>query len=205
MTTTRASPLPGRRSDSMNTTQDTVIKGAQNDDTAAWEQLHNLYQPLLRKYARKYGLSREDAEDIAATCWVTIVEKIKTYEKCKGRFRAWLKTLVDRRAIDLLRKRREKQADSGVFDGKIDPAPLPDEVWEALWKNQHLKYCVEQVRLEADQRQFEAFEMLVLKARTVEEVCEELGLTANQVYKAKSRYLRRVRQKMTEVGYDVEL
>ena len=189
MTTTRASLL---------------IRIKDPRDTAAWAQFYDLYAPLLYKYARARGLSREDAEDIRATCYETIVAKIKEfqYDKAKGGFKAWLRTLVSRRVIDLLRKRREKHADSGQLRELADESPGPDELWEVQWKNHHLKYCVEQVRGSVPSLQFEAFEMLVLKCRTVEEVSEELGLNANQVYKAKSRVLRKVRAKIIDIGLD---
>ena len=103
--------------------------------------------------------------------------------------------------VDLLRKRREKRADSGQLRELADELPGPDELWEVQWKNQHLKYCVEQVRGSMPQAQFEAFEMLVLKGAAVEEVCEHLGMNSNQVYKAKSRMLRKVRAKMVGIGY----
>jgi len=171
-------------------------------DAAAWAQFHELYAPLLYKYARARGLSREDAEDIRATCYETIVARIKEfdYDKAKGGFKAWLRTLVSRRVIDLLRKRREGRADTAALGGLADAEPTPDEVWEKHWKNHHLKYCVEQVRREFSAIQFQAFEMLVLKEQTVEQVCEELGLNSNQVYKAKSRVLQKIRAKMAEIG-----
>lgn len=173
-------------------------------DTDAWAQFHDLYAPLLYKYARSRGLSREDAEDVRATCYETIVQKIKEfeYDEAKGGFKAWLRTLVSRRVVDLLRKRREKHADSGQLGELQDDVPGPDELWEKHWKNQHLRYCVEEIRGKVGQHAFEAFNLLVLQEQTVEQVCEHLGLNPNQVYKAKSRVLRHVRQKMNEIGFD---
>lgn len=197
----------------MNTTRASLLLRIRDPrDTAAWAQFHDLYAPLLYRYARARGLSREDAEDVRATCYQTIVTKIKEfdYNKAKGGFKAWLRTLVRCRVIDLLRKRREVLIDFTAGDGRAtycelaDETPGPDEVWEKHWKYQHLKYCVEQVRKEVSAAQFQAFELLVLKERSVEEVCEELGLSANQVYRAKSRVLRRVRQKLSEMGYEGE-
>ena len=48
-----------------------------------------------------------------------------------------------------------------------------------------------------------AFCMLLFEECTVKQVCARLGLNANQVYKAKSRVLQRVRQLMARFDSDV--
>ncbi len=187
----------------MNSTRASLlirIKDAR--DSEAWAQFHGLYAPLIYRYARGRGLGREDAEDVRATCYEAIVRQIPTfdYDKAKGGFKAWLRTMVDRRVIDLFRKRREQRADTGDLRRLEADQPSPEEIWERQWRNQHLKYCVELLRSEVSQRTFEAFSMFVIDGRPVAEVCDELGMNANQIYKAKARMLRRVRRKMAEIG-----
>jgi RNA polymerase sigma-70 factor (ECF subfamily) len=170
--------------------------------TDAWSEFHDLYAPLIYRYARRRGLSRDDADDVRSECYKAIVQQIKTfdYDKAKGGFKAWLRTMVDRRVIDLFRKRREQQANTGIL-GQLEAVhSSPEEVWEAEWKNQHLKHCVEQLRSEVSRRTFEAFSIVVIQGRPVAEACDELGMNPNQVYKAKARMLRRVRDKMAELG-----
>ena len=71
------------------------------------------------------------------------------------------------------------------------------------WKNEHLKYCVELARQCVSDRNFKVFEMLMFGERTVVEVCEQLGLNANQIYKAKAQVLQCVRDKLQELGAGV--
>lgn len=170
----------------------------------AWSEFHDLYAPLIYRYARRRGLNRDDADDIRSECYKAIVQQIGTfdYDKAKGGFKAWLRTMVDRRVVDLFRKRREQQANSADLRNTPAEQQSPDEVWEAEWKNQHLKHCVEQLRREVSRRTFEVFSIVVLQGRPTAEACDELGMNPNQVYKAKARMLRRVRDKMSE--YDCE-
>ncbi len=189
----------------MDTTRASLLIRIKNArDTDAWTQFHDLYAPLIYRYARGRGLGREDAEDVRSKCYEAIVRQIPTfdYNKAKGGFKAWLRTMVDRRVIDLFRKRREQQADTGDLRGLEDNQPSPDEVWEKQWKHQHIKYCVELLRREVSQQTFEAFFMVVIDERPVAEVCDALGMNRNQIYKAKERMLRRVRKKMVEIGCD---
>lgn len=173
-------------------------------DTEAWAQFHDLYAPLIYRYARERGLGREDAEDVRSKCYEAIVRQIKTfdYEKAKGGFKAWLRTIVNRRVVDLSRKRRPQQAKSTQMRQLSSDEPQPDEIWEEQWKLQHLRYCVELIRKRTSARNFEIFSMAVLDGIPVKEVCDALGIAPDQVYKAKARILRRVREEMAKIGHD---
>lgn len=49
----------------MTTTRATLLARLKNrSDAEAWSQFQKLYAPLLYRYARGRGLSREDAEDV---------------------------------------------------------------------------------------------------------------------------------------------
>jgi RNA polymerase sigma-70 factor (ECF subfamily) len=173
-------------------------------DSAAWDEFHKLYSPLLYRYARGHGLSREDSEDVRAQCLEVITRKIGgfDYDKERGGFKNWLYRIANGKVIDLLRKHREKIADTRDLQALADPGPAPDEAWEQHWKNQHLKYCVEQVRGSVSERNYQAFHLLLFDDCPVEEVCARLGMNANQVYKAKSRVLKRVRKILSELDPD---
>jgi RNA polymerase sigma-70 factor (ECF subfamily) len=190
----------------MNTTRASLLIRVKNPrDTQAWAQFYDLYGPLLYRYARAKGLSHEDAEDVQSTCYEQIVRQIRhfDYDRQKGGFKAWLRTLVARRVTDLLRKHREPVADSQDIRAASDPEPAPDELWEQHWKLQHLRYCVEQVRDLVSPDTFQAFQMLIQEGSSVPNVCERLGWNANQVYKAKARVLQLVRQQMATLYSEV--
>ncbi len=172
------------------------IKDPRN--TEAWSEFHDLYAPLLYRYARARGLSHDDAEDVRATCYEAIVRQIShfEYDKQKGGFKGWLRTMVTRRVIDLLRKRREVAADTRDLAELESGEATVDELWEQHWKQQHLRYCVEQAGLQVSAQSFEVFRLLVEEHCSVSEVCEQLNINANQVYKAKARVLGTVRELM---------
>ena len=175
------------------------------DDREAWQEFHTLYAPLLYRYARRRGLSQADAEETRDQCLEVIARKMPAfeYDKEKGGFKNWLHRIVDNKVVDLLRKRRERIVDSGDIRKLRDPEPSPQEVWEQQWRNEHLKYCVEKARTRVSDRNFQVFHLLVLDGYTVEEVCAQLGLNPNQVYKAKARVLKHVAQMMAELDSDV--
>lgn len=187
----------------MKTTRASLLIRIRNTrDTKAWSEFYDLYAPLLYKYARARGLNHADAEDVQSTCYESIVKQILhfDYQKEKGGFKAWLKTLVNRRVIDLLRKKREHQADSQEIAVVQDDSPSVNQMWEEHWRKQHLRYCFRMAESQVSSVQYEAFRLLVEEDMSVASVCEKLNLNANQVYKAKSSVLKFVREMMLEVG-----
>ncbi len=96
-------------------------------------------------------------------------------------------------------RRREKVADSALLNEIQDDSPTVDDVWEQTWRQEHLKYCVDQVRGDFAVRDYKAFCMLLFDSASVYDVCTELGMNPNQVYLAKSRVLKVVRKKLAEL------
>lgn len=167
-------------------------------NAAAWGEFHELYAPLLYAYARARGINHADAEEIRAACFETLVRQLPTfeYERSRGGFKSWLRTLVQRRVADFHRARREPSADNSLLDQVADQSPPPDEQWERAWRQRHLQYCMEKAATAVSQDAYSAFRMLVDERKTVPEVCQHLGWSANQVYKAKSRVLTAIRAEL---------
>lgn len=181
-----------------------LLRLKDHSDAQAWEEFYAVYSPLLYQYARARGLSREDSQEVRDQCLEVVVRKIGTfqYDRKKGGFKSWLRRVTANKVVDLLRKRHERPARSGQLRALADPGPSPDQLWEQEWKRCHLKLCVEQVRSSVSGAYFKAFCLLLFDGCSVQDVCERLGMSADQVYLAKSRVLKRVRQKMQELGLD---
>ena len=182
-----------------------LVRVRSRGDEGAWREFHALYGPLLYRYARLCGLVRTDAEEVRDRCLAILVQQMPDfdYQPGKGRFKAWLRRIVTNKVVDLLRKARERQADSAVMAEVDNGDPTPLEVWERNWRTEHLKYCVEQLRTRYKAENVRAFEMLLFEGASVEQVCDELGLGRDGVYKAKSRILQAVREMMAQ--FDAEL
>lgn len=189
----------------MATTRASLLLSLKNrNDAEAWSEFHKLYAPLLYRYARDRGLSRDDAEEIRDQCLEIVTRKMPAfeYDKEKGGFKNWLRRVADNKVVDFRRKRHDRNADTDEIRSLRDTEPSPAESWEQAWRNEHLKYCVEKARSSVSDRNFRVFQMLLLDGCTVEEVCANLGLNPNQVYKAKARVLKHVSRMMAEFEAD---
>ena len=189
----------------MATTRASLVLSLKNrSNAAAWSEFHKLYAPLLYRYARRRGLSRDDAEEVRDQCLEVVTRKMPTfdYDKKKGGFKNWLRRVADNKVVDFRRKRRERKADTEEIRALPDAGPSPAEIWEQSWRNEHLKYCVEKARGQVSERNYRVFKMLAIDNCTVEEVCTGLGLNPNQVYKAKARVLKHVARMMADFEAD---
>lgn len=191
----------------MDTTRPSLLLRIRNrEDVAAWRAFDALYRPMLFRFARARGLSEDDAEDVAQHCLSAITDHMDefTYDPQKGRFKSWLRTLVNNRARNLLRDRHEQQAHSGEFRTIPDRDPPPDEAFEHIWMEEHLWHCLRELRGQVEETTYLAFQYSVIEQRPVERICAELNLKPNNVYTIKWRMTERVAELMKELLDGVE-
>ena len=163
-------------------------------DPRAWKEFVGLYRSLVGRYARARGLSAADAKDVAADCMDALAEHVASpdYDPSGGRFKRWLRGLV--RAA--LRERAEAASVAPDSERQSHAEPTPDEVFERIWGDEHLRHCLEQLRIEVEFKTFEAFRRLALDQWPVERVCETYDLTPQYVCAMKSRLTQRLRRLM---------
>lgn len=191
----------------MDTTRASLIGRVRDPkDTGAWREFFALYYPLLKKYARSRGLSREEAEDVAQMCMVTLSRRMPTfvYSRKKGRFRDYLRRIANNAVNKLLAKPRMQRAHTSVMKALPDKGVDNTALWERLWLRRHLAYCMRRVRGGFHTKTFEAFKLVVLDGWPVTKVCAALGMNSNQVYLSKMRVLRRIRKEMVALIGDEE-
>lgn len=181
-----------------------LIRIKDRSDRKAWEEFFDLYSPLLYGYAIDRGLSHEDAEDIRASCYETIIKKINEfdYESGNSGFRAWLRTMVNRRVIDFFRKKKMPLAESSDLRSLPDDHESIDELWNQNWRLHHLRFCVAQVGKRVQPQSFEVFRLLTEQDMSVQDVCQQMEMNADQVYKIKSRFLELIRKEMASFDLD---
>jgi RNA polymerase sigma-70 factor (ECF subfamily) len=183
----------------MDTTHSNLLVRLKDpDDAAAWREFGAIYRPMLLRFARSCGLPDEEAEDVTQFCMTSVLRNIRTfqYDRRKGRFKGWLRTMVNNRVRNVLRGRHEQLAESGDFKRAQQREPAPDDRFDEIWMDEHLKYCIGLVQAEVEPLTFDAFRRYVLEEQPAAQVCADLGMTPNQLYKVKWRVTQKVGEKM---------
>jgi RNA polymerase sigma-70 factor (ECF subfamily) len=177
----------------------------ESNDAAVWRQFQEYFYPVVANFARAGGLSLADAQDAAQQVMLEFVQAFRAgkYEREKGRLSSWLYGLA-RRVVQNYRRHLPREqlisdntSGTAFWDGIADKESTK-KLWDKEWREMALEKVLQQVRKETDKNVFEAFELYALKGKNVTEVAEQLGISRNAVYIAKSRVLTRLRQLQKE-------
>jgi RNA polymerase sigma factor (sigma-70 family) len=186
----------------LDTTRASLLLRVRNpSDNAAWSQFDEIYRPMLHRFGRTAGLNETDAEDVVQQCMISISEHIRSfdYDPSIGRFKGWLRTLVNNRIRSIRRARPINLAKTGDFQKAQEREPLPEDAFEELWRQQHLRHALFQIRDEVEDSSFEAYRRYVMNGEPVSAVCEALHLNRNQLYAIKFRITRKLHARVKDL------
>jgi len=185
------------------TSKSLLAKARDCSDQAAWRRLTEIYEPLVERWVRPHVAQRADAEDLVQEVLTTLVRELPRFDHNQrpGAFRAWLRTITVHRLRAYWEKRDARLASAGGPDLREALAQLadPTSALSRSWDEEHdrhvTKTLLKSIRLEFQPASWRAFERQVQDGHPASEVAEELGLSVNAVLIAKSRVLKRLREK----------
>jgi RNA polymerase sigma factor (sigma-70 family) len=126
-----------------------------------------------------------------------------SYDKSKGRLRAYLRVLTNARVVDLLRKERpidQTQLDEVTHESL--PAESPGE--SDAFGRSLLASLVEDLRASIPLRQFEIFERVKLKHQSPQFVAEDLGIQRAMIDRNIHKAMTALRQLAAQPEYQEE-
>ena len=186
----------------MDTTRPSLlIRIRDPEDAAAWRDFDEIYRPMIYRFGKANGLSDADAEDVTQHCLAAISKRIAAfeYDPERGRFKGWLRTIVNNRVRNLWRKRREQTAATGQLEVQPDAGEAPDAAFERIWMEEHLWHCLRGLRAELGERTYQAYVRYVIDQDPPEEICADLELSRGNLHTIKWRVTQRVAGKMQEL------
>jgi RNA polymerase sigma-70 factor (ECF subfamily) len=177
-------------------------RARRSPEDSGWRELCALYEPLLRRWLRRYDLVGADADDLVQEVLVVVTQELGRFEHNArvGAFRTWLRTVLVHRVKDHWRKRNHRPAAEGGTQFLQRIRELEDDASgvSRQWDREHDRHVVGRLlaRIEPlfEPQTFEAFRRVVIDRDPPQVVARELGLSLNAVYIAKSRVLRELRR-----------
>lgn len=177
-------------------------------DPVAWHEFCTRYGDLIRNFARHQHMQAADIDDVLQDVLMSLTKAMPgfTYDPKRGKFRSYLKT-VTLHAI-YARSRQKKgevaledvktQADAAAADATVDG------VWDEQWRQYHLRQAMRTIEAEFNEADVSAFRQYGVAGRSAKDVADELGVSVDSVYQAKSRILKRlssiIEQQVSEEG-----
>ena len=173
---------------------------------SAWREFFERYAPAVYRVARRQGLDAHDADDIVQQVMLNISAHIGEfdYDRDRGRFRQWVKTIAANKVRDLFRHRGAVRREVSLDEAQAcsDPGREVEPLWEQEWKVQDMLYCLDQVAADIAPRRFEAFRLYVLEGVSADETAERLGMTRAHVYVTRAQVKKRIRELMLRLERD---
>lgn len=177
------------------------------DDNEGWKRFFDTYWKLIYGAAVRSGLSDAEAQDVVQETVLSVAKKMNEfkYDPALGSFKGWLLTLTRWRIGDQLRKRArherlgEPHGEDTARTPVIETVPDPqgqklDAIWDSEWEKNLMDAAIEQVKHKVGARQYQLFDLYVIKGWTVDEVAKTLDVSRAQVYQVKSRISALVRE-----------
>jgi RNA polymerase sigma-70 factor (ECF subfamily) len=172
-------------------------------DSDAWAWMVDLYSPMIRAWLGRYGLPAFDVDDISQTVLSAVVANLPHFRHNGrvGAFRNWLRTITInslRQTFRLNRKRldslggRELLASLNELE---DPESDLSQVWDRAHDAHVLRTLLTLAEPEFEAKTWQAFRLLVFDEAQPRLVAAQLGMTVNAVLIAKSRVLKRLRER----------
>jgi RNA polymerase sigma-70 factor (ECF subfamily) len=186
----------------MDDTRQSLLFRAQTGATNAWEDLMDLYRPLILAWLNRQGVPARDVEDLSQEVLLSVVKHLPDFRHSghQGAFRSWLRTIVCRRTADYWRAldaRTQASGGSGAT-AALQLIADPDSALNRQWDEEHDRYVLyrllDMVDEEFEPLTLQAFRRLTLDGVSGADAAQELGMSVAAVYRAKSRVLARIRQ-----------
>ena len=168
------------------TTNHTLLMKLREGDEQAWVQFRDFYAPLITIRGKDYRLTDEEIpsliQDVLLACHQENV--LVNYDRERGRFRSYLRTVISRCAIKLLKAR---PAEERLDEEALQEEASLDARWELECQSHLQEKALEELRQTVDPTHYMAFEMHTLNHLSAAETASALDLTQENVYVICSR------------------
>jgi RNA polymerase sigma-70 factor (ECF subfamily) len=177
-----------------------ALRDAANEP--AWQHMDQRFRPVIAGLAKRLGLSQSDADEVAQQTLAEFVHAYRDgrYDRGKGRLSSWILGIAHHQTLRVLRTQAR---------GRTEPTPLTEVADESslrsIWTDERdrsiLSRAMSLIRDESgiDDRTLTAFELVGLRGVPAAQVAEQCKMTIEQVYVAKSRVAKRLKELVEEM------
>lgn len=180
-----------------------LVRARDHADAEAWGRLVSIYSPLLRDWLGRHSVPCHDHDDLVQEVLHIVAQEMPAfvYDREKGGFRGWLRTMLANRLKNYWRQRRSRPItanDNDFLVAVLDQLEDAHSDLASTWDRDHDRHVVARllglVRGDFEPQTWEAFSRTALEGQEVGTVAAALALTPNAVKLAKHRVLKRLRQ-----------
>ncbi|MCA9178196.1 MAG: sigma-70 family RNA polymerase sigma factor [Planctomycetales bacterium] len=170
----------------------------------AWARLVQVFSPIVYRWCRQWGLTSHDSADVVQEVFVSVARGIGRFERQaeQGSFRTWLATICRNRIRDHWRRAGRGPQAAGGTAALRDLQNLEElelSITETQLTGLLPARLLAMIEAEFEPHTWQAFWRTTIDGQSPREVADQLGIQVATVYQAKSRVLRKLRQRLDEL------
>ena len=197
------------------------------DDAQSWQEFYRLYGKLVRDFAIHAGLTDTEADEVVQETAIAVARHLPDfqYDPKVCRFKTWLLNQSSWRIKDQLKKRGRDARLAGESPARTGESPvLPsdetrtatvervpdsaavnlDVLFESEWRKSLFAAALERVKEKFSLKQFQIFDLNVLKEWPAADVAKSLGVSLANVYVTKHRMAAALKKEMARLEREME-
>ena len=185
--------------ESPDTRPSLILRLPNLQDVHAWTEFAEIYEPLVYRLARRLGMEEADALEAKQEVMLHLTQVVETWRPTpEGSFRGWLYRVA--RNVMLRHLHQRDKHVRGTGDTQLHAAlqELPSAPTEAdfdlEFQREAFAWAALRVREEVELVTWDAFYETYVGQRAVQDVATELGISPGNVYVARSRVMKRLRE-----------
>ena len=185
-----------------------AARPATADEESAWAQFVELYEPVIRAFAAIESVPASDIDDVVQDVFARLLGIMRRdgYDRSRGRFRTYLRTIMRRVLIDRFRRQTADRAqlheplnedETQVAVDQQTLASMPPDAAAAFdekWNRAQFKALLEHVftRTAISDQSRAIYRAHVLEGEDAASVAHRFGVTPEVVRQVKSRINRMI-------------
>lgn len=183
-----------------------LLKLCDPRDHEAWVEFVYLYEPVIYRVLKKYGLQDVDAMEVMQELLLVVSRSVNRWTPGKehGSFRGWLRRVTRNLVVNWLRiKKRQPDIFPLDLDSLLirnepcegdESREFDDEVRRSMFQR-----ASERVRQEVQPQTWQAFWEVAVSGHEIRDVADRLRMTTGAVRVAKCRVIARLRETVSRL------
>jgi len=155
------------------------------EDREAWAEFAQKYAPVIHGWCKRHGSQEADAEDVTQDVLLRLFRLIQSYDRSRGRFTPWLKTVTENAWRDFTRAHARQMQAKGDSEhlAWINQVPDDDLAMEIVRRNdmEVAELAEQRVRAMRKERDWEIFRCLTIERMPGAEVAARYGMSLSAI------------------------
>lgn len=184
-----------------------LVQLRDHGDGAAWSEFLRLYEPVVYRLGRHFGLQDADAHDLVQDVLAAVARSVANWDpdQFPGRFRNWLFGVAKNSACNLVRRGAGKQRGAGgtSFVRRLEEIAADDPAetrFELEYRRETFRRAAEIAKRDFEPRAWSLFQRTVLDEEPIAKAATELGYSIGAAYTARSRVLSRLKREVERLS-----